>query len=76
MSGLLFGSPFYLGAFDTTAPGEFKPRPLISMLAMAARVSFSGFVLGNKAVETVGPSNAGMIFNHGHLSANWRLIFA
>jgi len=60
--GLSFLFPFFIWEYVTAPPVEFDTKIVCSILYVGIFASLSAFVLWNKAVETVGPSKAGMIY--------------
>jgi drug/metabolite transporter (DMT)-like permease len=57
--GILFPRPLRDG---TVPPAEFNTKTVSSILYVGVFASLSAFVLWNKAIVTVGPSKAGMIY--------------
>jgi len=62
MLGLLFLFPFFLWETLTSPPAGFDTKTLFSVLYIGIFASLAAFVLWNKAIDTVGPSKAGMIY--------------
>jgi drug/metabolite transporter (DMT)-like permease len=60
--GLIFLFPFFIWEYVTAPPVEFDTKTVSSILYVGIFASLSAFVLWNKAVMTVGPSKAGMIY--------------
>ena len=60
--GLIFLFPFYIWEYVTATPVELDTKIVCSILYVGIFASLSAFVLWNKAVATVGPSKAGMIY--------------
>lgn len=60
--GLIFLFPFFIWEYVTAPPVEFDTKTVYSILYVGIFASLSAFVLWNKAVMTVGPSKAGMIY--------------
>jgi len=60
--GIIFLFPFFVWEFVTVPPVVFDTKIVISILYVGIFASLSAFVLWNKAVVTVGPSKAGMIY--------------
>ncbi|MBL0715626.1 MAG: DMT family transporter [Desulfosarcina sp.] len=60
--GLIFLFPFFILEYLTVPPVEFDPQTVFSILYVGIFASLSAFVLWNKAILTVGPSKAGMIY--------------
>jgi len=60
--GLIFLFPFFVLEYVTVPPVEFDTKTVSSILYVGIFASLSAFVLWNKAIVTVGPSKAGMIY--------------
>ena len=60
--GLIFLFPFFIWEYITASPVEFDTKTVSSILYVGIFASLSAFVLWNKAVMTVGPSKAAMIY--------------
>jgi len=60
--GLIFLSPFFIWEYVAAPPVEFDTKTVCSILYVGIFASLSAFVLWNKAIMTVGPSKAGMIY--------------
>ena len=60
--GLIFLFPFYIWEYVTVPPVEFDAKTVFAILYVGIFASLSAFVLWNKAIVTVGPSKAGMIY--------------
>ncbi len=60
--GLIFLFPFFILEYVTVPPVEFDTKTVSSILYVGVFASLSAFVLWNKAIVTVGPSKAGMIY--------------
>jgi len=60
--GLIFLFPFYIWEYVTVPPVEFDTKTVFAILYVGIFASLSAFVLWNKAIVTVGPSKAGMIY--------------
>jgi drug/metabolite transporter (DMT)-like permease len=60
--GLIFLFPFFIWEFVTAPPVEFDTKTVSSILYVGIFASLSAFILWNKAVMTIGPSKAGMIY--------------
>ena len=60
--GLIFLLPFYIWYSLTAPPVVFETRTLLAILYVGIFASLTAFILWNKAVETVGPSKAGMVY--------------
>ena len=60
--GLIFLFPFFVWEYVVTPPAEFDTKTVISILYVGIFASLSAFVLWNKAIMTVGPSKAGMVY--------------
>lgn len=60
--GLFFLFPFFLWEYVTNPPVAFNATTVYAILYVGIFASLSAFVLWNKAVVSVGPSKAGMIY--------------
>ena len=60
--GLIFLFPFFMWEYVTASPVEYDANIIYSILYVGVFASLSAFVLWNKAIVTVGPSKAGMIY--------------
>jgi len=60
--GLTFLLPFYIWEYAVAAPVVLETRVVYSILYVGIFASLSAFVLWNKAILTLGPSKAGMIY--------------
>ena len=60
--GLIFLFPFFIWEYVTAPPVEFDTKTVSSILYVGIFASLSAFVLWNKAIVTVGPSKAAMIY--------------
>lgn len=60
--GLIFLFSFFILEYLTVPPVEFDTKTVSSILYVGVFASLSAFVLWNKAIVTVGPSKAGMIY--------------
>ena len=60
--GLIFLFPFFILEYVTVPPVEFDTKIVFSIFYVGVFASLSAFVLWNKAIVTVGPSKAGMIY--------------
>ena len=60
--GLIFLFPFFIWEYVTASPIEYDANIIYSILYVGVFASLSAFVLWNKAIVTVGPSKAGMIY--------------
>ncbi len=60
--GLIFLFPFYIWEYATTPPIELDAMTVGAILYVGLFASLSAFILWNKAILAVGPSNAGMIY--------------
>lgn len=60
--GLIFLFPFFIWEFLSVPPVKFDVNILGSIVYVGVFASLSAFVLWNKAIATVGPSRAGMIY--------------
>jgi len=62
ITGLLFLTPVFLWEQAITPPVEFNPAILFSILYIGIFASLCAFVLWNKAVISIGPAKAGMVY--------------
>lgn len=60
--GLIMLFPFYILDTMISPPPVFEIRTILAILYVGIFASLSAFVLWNKAVVTVGPSKAGMVY--------------
>ena len=60
--GLIMLFPFFIWDSITTPSPVFELRTFLAILYVGIFASLSAFVLWNKAVVTVGPSKAGMVY--------------
>jgi len=60
--GLIFLFPFFIWSSLITAPVMFETRTVFAILYVGIFASLSAFLLWNKAVATIGPSKAGMVY--------------
>lgn len=60
--GLIMLFPFFIWDSLTTPPPVFETRTVFAILYVGIFASLSAFVLWNKAIATVGPSKAGMVY--------------
>lgn len=60
--GLVFLIPFYVWEALTLPPVDFDARTVLSILYVGIFASLAAFILWNKAVVTIGPSRAGMVY--------------
>ncbi len=60
--GLIMLFPFFIWDSFTTPPFVFESRTVFAILYVGVFASISAFVLWNKAVVSVGPSKAGMVY--------------
>lgn len=60
--GLIFLFPFFVWDYVTVPPEAFEIKTVLAILYVGIFASLSAFVLWNKAIVTVGPSKAGMIY--------------
>jgi len=60
--GLIFRFPFFIWDSLISPPAIFETRTILAILYVGIFASLSAFVLWNKAVATVGPSKASMIY--------------
>ena len=60
--GLIFLFPFFIWDCATVSPVEFDTKTIFAILYVGIFASLSAFVLWNKAIVTVGPTKAGMIY--------------
>ncbi len=60
--GLIFLAPFFIWEYVTVPHAQFDMKTVGSILYVGIFASLTAFVLWNKAVVTLGPSKAGMIY--------------
>ena len=60
--GLLFMSPFYIWETLTVPPIEFSPKILFSIGYVGIFASLTAYLLWNKAIIKIGPTNAAMVY--------------
>ena len=60
--GLIFLFPFFIWEYVTVPQIEFDMKTVLAILYVGLFASLSAFVLWNKAIVTVGPSKAGMVY--------------
>jgi drug/metabolite transporter (DMT)-like permease len=60
--GLLFLFPFFIWERAVTAPPQWSAENLFSIFYLGAFASVAAFVLWNKAVASIGPTKAGMVY--------------
>ena len=60
--GLLFLLPFFVLEYLSVPPVEFDTKTVSSILYVGIFASLLAFGLWHKAIVTVGPSKAGMVF--------------
>ena len=60
--GLIFLFPFYILEYFSVPTVEFDIKTVSSILYVGVFASLSAFVLWNKAIVSVGPTKAGMIY--------------
>ena len=74
--GLIFLFPFFILEHSTVPPVEFDTRTVSSILYVGVFASLLAFGLWNKAIATVGPSKAGMVYYTLPLfSGLWAYLF-
>ena len=74
--GLLFLLPFFVLEYLSVPPVEFDTKTVSSILYVGIFASLLAFGLWNKAIVTVGPSKAGMVFYTLPLfSGLWAYLF-
>ena len=60
--GLVFLFPFFIWEYATVPIAEFDKKTILAILYVGIFASLSAFVLWIKAVMTIGPSRAGMVY--------------
>lgn len=60
--GLVFLTPFFIWEYVTVPHAHFDRKTIGSILYVGIFASLTAFILWNKAVVTLGPSKAGMIY--------------
>lgn len=60
--GLIFLFPFYLWEYAIAPPVLWDTKTILSILYVGIFASLSAFVLWHRAIATLGPSKAGMIY--------------
>ena len=60
--GLLFMLPFFIWEVLTTPSTEFEAKTVFSILYVGIFASLTAYILWNKAIVTIGPTNAGIIY--------------
>lgn len=60
--GLVFLLPFFIWDCSTASSAGFDTKTFLSILYVGIFASLSAFVLWNKAIVTVGPTKAGMVY--------------
>ncbi|HEY9169064.1 MAG TPA: DMT family transporter [Lutibacter sp.] len=60
--GLIFMFPFFIWETLTVPAIKFESRTVFSILYVGIFASLTAYVLWNKAIEKIGPTNAGMIY--------------
>lgn len=60
--GLIFLSPFFIWEYATIPHVGFDPKTVFLILYVGIFASLVAFTLWNKAIVTIGPSKAGMIY--------------
>jgi len=60
--GLLFLFPFYLWEVYVTPPVQFETRTVLAIVYIGVFAALTAFLLWNRAILTVGPAKAAMIY--------------
>ena len=60
--GLIFLFPFFIWERAVASPATYDTKTVIAILYVGIFASLAAFVLWNKAIVTIGPSKAGMIY--------------
>ncbi len=60
--GLIFLAPFFIWEYVTVPHAQFDIKTVSSILYVGIFASLTAFVLWNKAIVTLGPSKAGIIY--------------
>lgn len=60
--GLIFMSPFFIWETLTAPAIKFESKTIFSILYVGIFASLTAYILWNKAIEKIGPTNAGMIY--------------
>jgi len=60
--GLLFMLPFFIWESLTISPIQFENKTIFSILYVGIFASLTAYILWNKAIEKIGPGNAGIIY--------------
>ncbi|WP_372368840.1 DMT family transporter [Candidatus Uabimicrobium sp. HlEnr_7] len=60
--GLIFLLPFFIWEYATTSAVEFDIKIISSIFYVGIFASLLAFIFWNKAIATIGPSKAGMIY--------------
>ncbi len=60
--GLLYMFPFFIWETLTIPDIQFEPKIVASILYVGIFASLTAYVLWNKAIESIGPANAGMVY--------------
>ncbi len=62
LTGLLFLSPFFIWTRISTPAASFETKTVLSILYVGIFASLTAFVLWNKAIVTIGPVKAGLVY--------------
>ncbi|MCF6167521.1 DMT family transporter [Lutibacter sp.] len=60
--GLLFMLPFFIWESLTIPPIQFENKTIFSILYVGLFASLTAYILWNKAIDKIGPGNAGIIY--------------
>ena len=60
--GLIFLFPFFVWDCATTSSAEFGTKTVLAILYVGIFASLSAFILWNKAIVSIGPTKAGMVY--------------
>lgn len=60
--GLVFMFPFFIWETLTTPAIEFESKTVIAILYVGIFASLTAYILWNKAIEKIGPTNAGIVY--------------
>ena len=60
--GIIFLLPFFIWDCATTSSTEFDTKTILSILYVGIFASLSAFILWNKAIVSIGPIKAGMVY--------------
>lgn len=75
-AGLIMLTPFYISDLIFHPSPSFNPELIISILYIGIFASVAAFFLWNRAIELIGPSNAGLIYYTLPLfSTLWAILF-